>query len=122
MKRFGITGLLAVLFAISGLGAISAGADEMTWHVRSESSHTVHLQFYSDSHVWPSSDRVYIIDDADVHDYDLSCATGEKVCYGAWVKNHSSSYWGSGYDGQEACDSCCFTCGGGPLPTMVLNR
>ncbi len=122
MKRFGIAVLVGLTLALSGLVPTVASANSMTWHVRSESPRTVHLQFYSNTHVWPSSSRVYVIDDYATHDYKLSCSTGEKVCYGAWVKNNSASYWGSGYDGEQACDSCCFICGGGPLPTMVLNR
>ena len=95
---FGPSGPYAAVF---GFGSIAASANSMTWHVRSESSSTVHLQFYS------QQARVALEHQGLRHrrrlDARLPAAlrSGEKVCYGAWVKNHSSSYWGSGYDGEQ---------------------
>ena len=116
--------LIAVLAGLlAGLMPSLAGAASLKWHVRSEHDAKISLEFYSQDrdHVWPGDGDVYVIDDFDTHDYTLTCNKGEKICYGAWVRNHSDSYWGSGYDGKEACDTCCFTCGAGDTPTMVLN-
>ncbi|KAB2877029.1 MAG: hypothetical protein F9K43_00385 [Bauldia sp.] len=116
-----------ILFAIFSLlvfvpAVPVAYAGELTWHFRSEHQYAVSLEFYSDDHVWPGNDEVYVIRDYEQHDYSLACRSGEKICYGAWVRNNTSSYWGSGYNGAEACDSCCFRCDGGDTPVIVLNR
>jgi hypothetical protein len=120
-KRIALGALTAIcMFVMTGV----ASAGSLTWHFRSEYNGTISLEFYGQDrdYVWPGNNEVYVIDDGKVHNYTLSCRTGEKICYGAWVRNHSESYWGSGYDGEQACDSCCYTCNGGETKTMVLNR
>jgi len=106
------------------VSSAAASAGELIWHFRSEHSGVINLEFYSQNrnHVWPGNNQVYVIDDGNVHDYALECNSGEKICYGAWLRSDSSSYWGSGYGGEQRCDSCCFTCDGGPTNVMVLNR
>lgn len=121
-------GKMALLAAVAWLTIQSAVpvamAGELTWHFRSEHQYAVSLEFYSQDrrHVWPGSDEVYVIRDYDEHEYSLACNSGEKICYGAWVRNETTSYWGSGYNGRESCDSCCFRCDGGDTPVIVLNR
>lgn len=117
--------ILAVAMCVAALVPVAtASAAELQWHIRSEYDRPVSLEFYSQNrnHVWPGNNEVYVIRDYDVHNYTLTCNNGEKICYGAWERNNSSSYWGSGYDGKQSCDSCCFTCGAGDTPTVVLNR
>ena len=116
--------IFAAAMSVAAIAPAAAVAAELQWHVRSEHEYAVSLEFYSQdrNHVWPGNDEVYVIRDYDVHDYTLTCNNGEKICYGAWVRNDSSSYWGSGYDGEQSCDSCCFTCGAGDTPVVVLNR
>jgi len=63
-----------------------------------------------------------VIDDYDIHTYTLSCNRGEQICYGAWVRGNSDRYWGSGYDGQQRCSSCCLTCGHGDAAVFVLQQ
>jgi len=125
MKTPRILVLLSVLVGLAaGLGPSIASAAKLTWHVRSEHSKVTSLEFYSQDrdYVWPANGEVYVIDDYDTHTYTLSCNEGEKICYGAWIRNNSDSYWGSGYNGEQACENCCFTCGAGETPTMVLNQ
>ena len=105
-------------------GAIgTAYAESLTWYFRSDHPNIVSLEVYSQSrnHVWPGNGDAYVLDDWDVHSFPLSCRSGEKICYGAWVRNESNSYWGAGYDGIEACDDCCYYCEGGSTPVIVLN-
>ena len=116
--------LAAIAWMTVAIGTTAAMSAELVWHFRSEYDYAISLEFYSQSrgHVWPGDNQVYVIRDGDVHDYSLSCNNGEKICYGAWVRNNSSSFWGSGYNGDQSCDSCCFTCGAGSTPVIVLNR
>lgn len=121
-RRIVLLGVVAgFAFLASGLGA---SAESFTWHFRSEHPNTISLEFYSQDrdHVWPGNNEVYVIDDDSVHHYTLECRRGEKICYGAWVRNRSQSYWGAGYDGVEACESCCYVCDGGETNTLVLER
>lgn len=116
--------IFAAAMSVAAITPAAAVAAELQWHIRSEHEYAVSLEFYSQdrNYVWPGNDEVYVIRDYEVHDYTLTCNNGEKICYGAWVRNDSSSYWGSGYDGKQSCDSCCFTCGAGDTPVVVLNR
>ncbi len=101
--------------------AVSAGS--LTFYVQSNHKNVVSLEFYSQNrdHVWPGNSKVYIIEDYDTHSYALSCRSGEKICYGAWVRNSTSEYWGVGYNNREYCESCCWTCNGGETPVIHLN-
>lgn len=114
--------LVAAFVFCVGYG--SARSEDLTWHFRSEHPNVVSLEFYSQdrNHVWPGDNEVYILDDDEVHAYTITCRSGEKICYGAWVRNRSSSYWGAGYDGKQACERCCYRCNGGETNILVLNR
>lgn len=114
---------LAVLSTAAFAPVQAAKADELVWTFRSDHPNVVSLEFYSQtrSHVWPGNGKVYILDDSEEHTYSLNCRTGEKICYGAWVRNRSSQYWGVGYNGEEGCTGCCYTCGGGATKVFVLN-
>ncbi len=116
----------AVLFALTTalLMPPFAFAENLTFQVRSFHKNQVDIAFYSDSRKgfrWPGDARAWIIKDYDVHNYSLNCINGEKVCYGAWVRNSNSTYWGTGEDGAHRCESCCFVCNGGTTPVLNLN-
>jgi hypothetical protein len=100
-----------------------AQSKSLTWRLQSFDKKVVDVQFYSDNrgHVWPARDKVYSIDDYGVHSYKISCIAGEKICYGAWVRNNASSYWGKGKDGKYGCNDCCYNCDGGTTPIRKLN-
>ena len=121
-SRFLDAGVPALLAAAAGLLATPAAAAELVWRFKSEHPNAVNLEFYSQdrNHAWPGGGEVYVIKDWDTHTYSLPCNDGEKICYGAWA-NESSSYWGAGYDGAEACDNCCAVCGDRELKTQVLK-
>lgn len=101
----------------------AARADSLLWTIRSDHPNVVSLEFYSQDrrHVWPGGDEVYVLKDSEEHTFNLGCETGEKICYGAWVRNRSDQYWGVGYNGKEGCTGCCYTCGGGDTKVLVLN-
>ena len=121
-KRFPVVSLAALLVAAASLLATQASAAELVWRIQSEHPNHVSLEFYSQdrNHTWPGSGDVYVIKDWDTHIYSLTCNDGEKICYGAWV-NESNTYWGVGYDGAEACGTCCAVCGRGDVNTKVLK-
>ncbi|MFQ5564891.1 MAG: hypothetical protein ACE5EU_00805 [Paracoccaceae bacterium] len=122
-RHFTRLSLAALLAAAAGLIATQASAAELVWRFQSEHPNWVSLEFYSQdrNHVWPGGGDVYVIKDWDTHRYSLSCNYGETICFGAWVRNDSNTYWGAGYDGVEACDACCAVCGYGDINTQVLK-
>lgn len=112
--------LVAVCFAMF---AVPAMAQTIDWHFRSEHPNVVSVELYSEdrSHIWPGNNEVYTLDTNSVRTISISCRRGEKICYGAWVRNTRSATWGAGPDGKKPCNSCCFTCNGGETPELVLE-
>lgn len=116
MATFGKINLFAVLlgvllFAWSGF----AKAESFTFQVRSYHPNIVQLEFYSQNsnRAWPGGSRAYELKDYKVHEYRLNCRRGEKICFGAWVKGNSNTYWGVGAHNRNRCSNCCYTCNGG---------
>ncbi len=126
MKRLVQRILLAFLLAVVG-GALvqptGASAETMTWKVKSNYKYKVQVAFYSQtrSHEWPGGGDAYNLNDSETHDYPISCRDGEKVCLGGWVTGNAKKYWGVGYNNKNGCKSCCYVCGGGPIPRQVLD-
>lgn len=120
--RSRMTGLI-VLAAMIMTSSV-AYAESMTWYVRSAHHEAISLTFYSDDrdHAWPGGDQVYILSDRQRYRYPISCRTGEKICYGAWVRGRPDTYWGVGKDRRFGCSNCCYICDGGQTPTQVLQR
>ena len=123
MQRTGFSvRLLLATLSILVLTA-AARAESLTFQIRSNHENVVSLEFYSQDRnaAWPGNGKVYILDDYDVNSYALSCRAGEDICYGAWVRNDSSTYWGVGYNNEQYCESCCWTCDGGTTSVINLN-
>jgi hypothetical protein len=116
--------LIALAVAAGLFGYTSASADSLSIIVRSDYAYTVELSFYSRAYnrAWPGGTQVYILDTSEPYTYNLNCHSGEYICYGAWPRGRTSVYWGSGYGGRQGCSSCCFTCGAGQPPVIVLNN
>lgn len=122
-------GLISAIFLVCsmvfiGAAAQPAEAGSLLWRFESKHPNVVNVELYSDTrrgHVWPGNNRVYVLDDYSVKTINISCRSGEKVCYGAWVKNRSNLYWGVGYKNRNRCSSCCYTCNGGETRVIVLN-
>ena len=120
--------LRAIFPAISVLclGALSLSASAETLHWRFQSNHPkiVDVELYSDSrrgHVWPGSNKIYVLDDYSTKTISISCRYGESICYGAWVRNRNNLYWGVGFKNRNRCSNCCYTCDGGQTRVIVLN-
>ena len=116
-----------VRFFLAVLGVVmltaAAQAESLTFQIRSNHENVVSLEFYSQdrSVAWPGDGSVYVLEDYDVHTFALSCRSGEDICYGAWVRNRSSTYWGVGYNNEQYCESCCWTCDGSTTSVINLN-
>jgi hypothetical protein len=97
--------------------------NQIMFVVKSEHPRVVDIAFYSDQrrHAWPGFDRVYTIRDYKVHNYVLNCTPGEKICYGAGVRNNYRQYWGVGVGRKHRCGTCCFVCDGKRTRQIVLN-
>jgi hypothetical protein len=100
-----------------------AFAETLTWRFKSEHRSVVNVELYASArrHVWPGGNEVYTLRDYDRHVVKIACRAGEKVCYGAWVKNSRSKEWGLGYGGKGGCQKCCYRCDGGETPILVIN-
>lgn len=111
--------VVSLLLAISMLAPSSAAADEQIVTIKSNADYKVYLRFFSQTYdrSWPGpkSSAAWVLNDYARHTYNLSCATGEKICYGAWVAGDRSEYWGVGANDRNSCTSCCFTCGAGDV-------
>jgi hypothetical protein len=90
-----------------------ASAENITFSLENESDYDIQIEFYSQdrSHAWPGGDQAYNLASGDENSYKLACRGSEKICYGAWVKGKSATYWGVGLNNKQACESCCQTCG-----------
>jgi hypothetical protein len=122
MKKTILAALVLIASQVFAVGA--AMADTMVWKFRSHHSNIVDVQLYASArnNVWPGNGRVWSLKDYNVHNVQISCVRGEKVCYGAWVRGTESSYWGGGRNNQRNCTSCCYICGNIQTPIINLNR
>lgn len=120
--KFVVVGL--VVFQGLAFSIASVRAETLTWIVRSEHSKVVNLEFYSlDRAVsWPGGGEIFTIDDDQEHSYRLSCEPGEKICYGAWLRDRKRSYWGAGFNARNRCKTCCYTCDGMETRVIALER
>ncbi|MGE0845543.1 MAG: hypothetical protein AB7L41_04685 [Flavobacteriaceae bacterium] len=120
ISRIAVTAALAIAAAAQTCAAF---ADSLTFSIRNRHQYAVELEFYSQDrdHVWPGGGQVYILRDEDVHEFSLTCRSGERICYGAWVSNDTDTFWGVGFDNTESCERCCATCGEGDTPTVNLD-
>ena len=100
-----------------------ASAQDITFSITNKSDYDIQIEFYSQdrNHAWPGGNQAYNLGSGDDSDYKLACRSGEKICYGAWVKGRSSTYWGVGLDNKQSCSACCQNCGDGNLSRTLTN-
>lgn len=109
--------LLALGVALLMPVATMAAAEEITFKINNDYNKDIQIEFYSQdrNHAWPGGNQAYNLNSGDSNSYRLSCRSGEKICYGAWVKGDARTYWGVGLNGKYSCDACCQVCGDGDL-------
>ena len=112
------------LLVVTGFSAGSAKAGNFTFLMKSRYPYKVSVAFYSKSrgHVWPGVRKGYVLADSKVHEFNLSCRYGEKICYGAWVTGNTRKYWGVGFRGYKGCRGCCYRCRGGESKIHILQQ
>ena len=70
----------------------------------------------------PAPGEVYTLENNGTRTYEIDCATGQSICYGAAVQGDSSrSFWGVGHDGKQLCSGCCTLCPREEAVTKSLN-
>ena len=97
--------------------------DQIMFILRNNHPNTVDVEFYSEGtrRAWPGNGQVYSIKDSAWHTYVLNCVPGEKICFGAGVRNQYRTYWGVGINKKHSCSDCCYTCGGVTSRRVNLN-
>ena len=88
------------------------------------SGYNAQLQFSSqDRHWgWPDLNHSYNLYDHAVHNFNLTCQAGERICFGGWYTDGHGGVWGVGHDNATHCDHCCHVCGQGEsFGTQFLN-
>jgi len=95
----------------------------LTWRLRSSHPNIVHVHFYSLDRdaLWPANDRVYTLNDSEVHEMTIRGQPGERVCYGAWVSGNPDIAWGAGKDKTRNPDpNHIYRIGGGETSIISL--
>ncbi|MDB5596987.1 MAG: hypothetical protein JWM36_3948 [Hyphomicrobiales bacterium] len=119
-----IVAVMAMMFLATLLPG-TASADTMTFKLRSFSKYAVDVAFHSQNrrNVWPRPGKAYVLRDYNVTEYRLTCISGERICYGGTVRGDATHFWGVGANGKHICQSCCYTCDGGNVTTVInLNE
>lgn len=114
MKRITIISLVAFCLLIYPVNdARSYGDDTIRWVFTNHTDNTIQIEFTTDppSRVWPGDDKAYNIPPHTTEQKTLNCISGQKICYGGWIKGNFSKYWGAGNNGDYNCDNCCAKCG-----------
>lgn len=113
--------ILAVLALAAGIAG-RAGAEEVTFVIRNSHPYAVYVELYSDdrNHVWPGGGDAYYLDDGGTWNLALSCRSGERICYGAWVAGDEDTFWGVGPENRVSCTDCCYDCEGGETEEIDL--
>ncbi|MDH3666639.1 MAG: hypothetical protein OEN23_06880 [Paracoccaceae bacterium] len=98
-------------------------AAEMVWKFKSEHRDTVSVELYSQDRnkTWPGGGRAFRLKGGKTQRFRIECEPGERICFGAWARRDTSTFWGAGFEGHEACQRCCATCGSRGLMTQILK-
>lgn len=118
--------IMALAVMALGLFAMAPAAQAqsvtMTWKFKAFHKNIVDIQFYSQNrrNTWPGGNKVWSVKNFETQNIRISCVSGERICYGAWVRGTGSSYWGVGQNQKYSCTGCCYTCQAN-TSTPVIN-
>jgi hypothetical protein len=114
-------GSLALCLLIAAAGVLPVSAATLKWTIANQSHYAAQVSFYSQnrSHEWPGGGQSWDLFDHGAHTFTLRCHTGEKICYGAFVYQTHSRYWGVGFKNSNSCSDCCGVCGAGSMASSL---
>jgi hypothetical protein len=83
------------------------GNGVVTFKLTNRAKHTIHVKFFAriDKEEWGE----FRLDDRRQQSFRLRCKIPQKICYGAYYRDHSL-VWGTGPDGRKGCSNCCLEC------------
>lgn len=92
MKKFAAGILLTSTLALPTIAGAQDSA--VTFRMKSNHPNKVQVEFYSQNrnHAWPGGSKAYNLSDYEVHIFKLTCRSGEKICYGAWLSGNQNRY------------------------------
>ncbi|MGO4870454.1 MAG: hypothetical protein ACLPGW_07550 [Roseiarcus sp.] len=116
-------GSLALCLLAATAGVLPASADSISWTITNRTRDPLQVSFYSQDrhHEWPGDGRSWDLFDNRPHTFSLGCIRGETICYGAFVYQTHSRYWGVGFKNSKSCKGCCGTCGAGSMENSLGN-
>jgi hypothetical protein len=122
MIRAVLAAFVLVSAFLSGPAPAAAQSVPMTWKFKAFHKNIVDIQFYSQNrrNTWPGGNKVWSVKNFETQNIRISCISGERICYGAWVRGTGSSYWGVGQSQKYSCTGCCYTCQAN-TSTPVIN-
>jgi hypothetical protein len=114
--------VIAVLVMFPANTAYTYGDDTIQWLFTNHTDETIQIEFTTDppNRVWPGDNKAYTIPPHSTQSKTLNCVSGQKICYGGWIKGNFTKYWGAGNNGDYNCDNCCAKCGSAN-PHIGLN-
>lgn len=106
---------MATVYSRECAPAVPEAAPSLNFTIRNNTGNTLDVTFKSENRDswWPGGDQVYILSNGEVHSYSLSCFAGERICYGASIRDSFliERYWGAGAHHDYSCSNCCYVCG-----------
>ena len=117
---------VAVTLPLLLIGASAMGYGDTTQVVtmNNQTDRVIAYQFTNkhDTKRWPAWNRHWEVDPHQSLTHRLSCYDGQRICYGAWVRDQPDLYWGIGLEHNEQCEDCCFVCGRVGAYTVDLHE
>jgi hypothetical protein len=107
----------------SAAGTCTVATSPMNWTFENAcAAGSIQLRLFDQEStaVWPTDPtQVYVVDYGDTRAVQISCVSGNTVCYGGDVPG-LSGYWGVDIDNSQNCTDCCATCDGtDPQPVSL---
>ncbi|WP_316858116.1 hypothetical protein [uncultured Cohaesibacter sp.] len=99
-------------------------AGSMHWRFTKQYSGAIDIKLFPidrPAYSWPGKGKVYTMSSPEEWYLDISCRTGEKICYGASPRNGRKIYWGVGLKNEYGCKGCCYFCNGGKTRLIELR-
>ena len=94
-----------------------------TWRFQKNSGGVARVKMFARArgNVWPSANTNWRMDGPGLYSFTTTCRHGEKMCYGGWKDGDTDSFWGTGFENDQGCSDCCYTCVRGQSPVIPLD-